>query len=87
MRPVASSIIPLVDAAELTNQQRKALWLDGHSGLYTVANALSFMNEVGIALRYGAAANLPVASMYRATQCQVPLPEDEKRRPTRVPSS
>ena len=36
------------------------------------------MNEVGVALRYVAAANLPAASMYRATQRQVPLPEDEK---------
>jgi Winged helix DNA-binding domain len=67
-----------VGGTDLTRQQRESLWLDGHAGLYTVADALSFMNEVGVALRYGAAANLPIASMYRATQRQVPTPEDEK---------
>lgn len=75
---IGTSIIPLVDSAELADQQRKSLWLEGHAGLHSVADALLFMNEVGVALRYGAAANLPVASMYRATQRQVPVPEDEK---------
>jgi hypothetical protein len=36
------------------------------------------MDEVAVALRYGATPSLPLASMYRATQCQVPVPEDEK---------
>jgi hypothetical protein len=67
-----------VGATDLTQQQRESLWLEGHAGLYSVADALSFMNEVGVALRYGPAANLPIASMYRATQRQVPTPEDEK---------
>lgn len=73
-----------MDGTDLAQQQRKSLWLDGHSGLYTVADALSFMNEVGVALRYGAATNLPIASMYRATQRQVPAPEDEKAAHTRA---
>src|SRR5437870_9519287 len=75
---VGTSIIAVVDGTDLAHQQRDSLWLDGRSGLYSVADALSFMNEVGVALRYGAAPSLPVASMYRATQRQVPVPEDEK---------
>jgi len=51
-----------VAGTDLAQQQRESLWLDGHSGLYTVADALSFMNEVGVALRYGAAA--------RAADCE-----------------
>jgi hypothetical protein len=73
-----------VGEADLPQQQRESLWLDGHAGLYTVADAVSFMNEVGVALRYGAAARLPIASMYRATQRQVPTPEDEKTAHTRA---
>lgn len=67
-----------MDDPKLVQQQRESLWLDGHRGLYTVADALSFMREVCLALRYRAASNLPIASMYRATQRQVPVPEDEK---------
>src|SRR5579862_5314652 len=51
--PITTRILPVVvDAAELADQQRKGLWLDGHSGLYGVADALSFMNDVGVALRF-----------------------------------
>jgi len=67
-----------MDLPELTRRQRVGLWLDGRSGLQTPADALSFMSEVGVALRYGAATNLPLASMYRATQCQAPILEEEK---------
>jgi hypothetical protein len=37
------------------------------------------MSEVAVALRYGSATNLPLASMYRATQRQVPVRKDDKR--------
>jgi hypothetical protein len=67
-----------VDVAELTRRQQVGLWLDGHSGLDTAADALQFMGEVAVALRYGAATNLPLASMYRATQRQVPVLENDK---------
>src|SRR5690348_1683233 len=67
-----------MDGAELTSRQRVALWLDGHTGLHDAAEALRFLDEVAVALRYGATASLPLASMYRATQQQVPVPEDEK---------
>jgi hypothetical protein len=62
-----------MDDTDLVQQQRDSLWFDGHAGLYTVADALSFMREVGVALRYGAAANLPIASVYRATQRRGPI--------------
>ena len=71
-------IIAHVDLAELTRRQRISLWLEGRPGLHTVAEALDFMAEVSIALRYGAASNPPIASMYRATQRQVPIPEDDR---------
>jgi hypothetical protein len=67
-----------VDLVDLTRRQRLSLWLDGHVGLHTVADALAFVDEVAVALRYGASTNLPLASMYRATQRQVPVPEDEQ---------
>ena len=70
-------IISGVDATDLAREQRDGLWLDGHTGLYSVAEALSFLEEVGVALRYGATASLALASMYRATQSQIPDPEDE----------
>jgi hypothetical protein len=35
-------------------QQRDSLWFNGHAGLYTIVDALSFTREVGVALRYGA---------------------------------
>ena len=66
-----------MNARDLVRDQREALWLEGHTGLYTTSDALSFLEQVGIALRYGAATNLALASMYRATQCQVPVPENE----------
>lgn len=66
-----------MDLAELTQRQRVSLWLDGSEGLYEPADAMRFMDEVGLALRYGAG-SLPLASMYRATQRQVPFVEDEK---------
>ena len=69
---------PRVDLAELQTRQRLALWLDGRTGLQSVGDAMQFIRDVAIALRYGAASNLPVASMYRATQRQVPSPEEEK---------
>jgi hypothetical protein len=67
-----------VDVAELTRRQRVSLWLDGHSGLHGVDDALGFMHHVAIALRYGAASNLPLASVYRATQRQVAVPEVDR---------
>jgi hypothetical protein len=67
-----------MDVGELTRHQQVSLWLDGREGLHTPADALRFIDEVGIALRYGSASNLPLASMYRATQRHVPVPEDEK---------
>jgi hypothetical protein len=67
-----------MDVAALTRRQQVGLWLDGHSGLHTPTDALRFMGEVAVALRYGATANLPLASMYRATQRQVPVPESDK---------
>jgi hypothetical protein len=66
-----------VDPASLLEQQRYGLWLDGREGLHTDADALTFMDEVGLALRYGAAKELPLASLYRATQRQAPLAEPE----------
>jgi hypothetical protein len=76
-RPTPRSIIAAVNVADLEQQQEASLWLEGHPGLYTIADALLFMKEVGVALRYGAAANVPIASVYCATQRQVPTPEDE----------
>ncbi|MBV9579303.1 MAG: hypothetical protein JO057_12010 [Chloroflexi bacterium] len=67
-----------MDLAELTVRQRVSLWLDGGAGLDSVPDALTFVRDVAVALRYSAAADLPLASMYRATQQQVPVPEDER---------
>ena len=67
-----------VDVDELGRRQRASLHLEGQTGLHSPAEALAFMQHVGIALRYGAASSLPLASMYRATQRHVPEPEDEK---------
>jgi hypothetical protein len=67
-----------LDFDELARRQRVSLWFDGHEGLYSVPDALGFVREVSLALRYGAASNLPLASMYRATQRQVPVAEDEQ---------
>jgi hypothetical protein len=66
-----------LDFDELTRRQRVSLWLEDREGLYSVPDALGFLSEVALALRYGAASNLPLASMYRATQRQIPVPEDE----------
>jgi len=67
-----------VDLDDLTARQRFSLWLDGHEGLHTPQDAALFMSEVALALRYNASVDLPLASMYRATQRQVPVPEEEK---------
>jgi hypothetical protein len=70
--------MPAVDLVELAARQRLGLWLDGSPGLDSVPRALAFLEEVAVALRYGAASNLPLASMYRATQRQAPDLEDEQ---------
>jgi hypothetical protein len=67
-----------VDLDDLAARQRFSLWLDGHPGLHTPQDAARFMSEVALALRYNASIDLPLASMYRATQRQVPGPEEEK---------
>jgi hypothetical protein len=68
----------VLDIDDLVARQRFGLWLEGHAGLRTRRDAARFMDEVGLALRYNATSDLPLASMYRATQRHVPLPEDEK---------
>jgi hypothetical protein len=67
-----------LDLDELAPRQRVSLWLDGHEGLYSVPDTLGFVREVSLALRDGAASDLPLASMYCATQRQVPVAEDEQ---------
>lgn len=47
--------------------------LDEHGGLATAAQAEQFLRRVAIALRYGASAALPMASMYHAVWRHVPL--------------
>jgi hypothetical protein len=47
-------------------EQRARLRLDDHAGLATTAQAAKFLADVGIALRYGPSAKLPLASMYQA---------------------
>ncbi|MBV8087517.1 MAG: hypothetical protein JO247_22130 [Chloroflexi bacterium] len=66
-----------MNADELLERQRYGLWLDGREGLETKEEAMAFMEEVGVALRYGAAKDLPLASLYRATQRHIPVPEPE----------
>lgn len=63
---------------ELARRQRASLWLEGREGLRTEEEARLFLDEVGLALRYDATDSLPLASMYRATQRQIPIPEDAK---------
>jgi hypothetical protein len=67
-----------MDVDNLAARQRFQLWLDGREGLHSDDDAAQFLNQVALALRYTASSDLPLASMYRATQRQVPLPEDEK---------
>lgn len=55
----------------------RSLSLDGRQGLHSAVEARDFLGEVSLALRYGPASNLTIASMYRATQRQVPFQEDE----------
>ena len=71
---------------ELEARQRFGLWLEGHTGLHTPPEAAQFIDEVAVALRYFATGDLPLASMYRATQARCRNPK-MKRLPTPVPSS
>lgn len=74
-----------LDLEELTRRQSTNLWLAGHSGIHTLAEAQRFMESVGFALRYNATEGLPLASMYRAVWDPTPkinegrrvVPEDE----------
>jgi hypothetical protein len=61
----------------LTNKQRARLRLDEHAGLATLAQTKKLVQTVGIALRYGANASLPLASMYAAVAKSVPRAESE----------
>jgi hypothetical protein len=68
---------------KLLGDQRKRLRLGEHGGLSTKVEAADFLAEVGIALRYGPAAQLPLASMYQAVWNQAgkaPEPEQEAQR-------
>jgi hypothetical protein len=64
--------------AHIFQRQRHSLWLDGREGLQTAEDAQAFLSEVVLALRYNATSELPLASMYRATQRHIPILESEK---------
>jgi hypothetical protein len=68
---------PQNDPRVLEQRQRIGLWLDGREGLQTAEDAQGFLAKVGLALRYNATRDLPLASLYRATQRQIPAPEAE----------
>lgn len=67
-----------MDLDDLTRQQRSSLWLDDRPGLHSLSEAMAFLRDVALALRYNPGRDVPLASMYRATQRQVPVPEDEQ---------
>ncbi len=64
---------------KLLSDQRKRLRLGEHEGLSTKVEAAEFLVEVGVALRYGPSASLPLASMYQAVWRQAgKSPEEEQ---------
>jgi hypothetical protein len=66
--------------------QERQLRLDAHGGMMTAKQAGAFLAEVGVALRYGPSATLPLASMYHAIARHAPPePEqDSQRRATQI---
>jgi hypothetical protein len=50
----------------LQRKRDEALWLTTRTPIQTPAEAVAFLKKVGMALRYGPARNLPLASIYRA---------------------
>lgn len=61
----------------LRREQLARLRLDEHRGIARAKQAAALLAEVGLALRYGPTASLPLASMYHAVARQVP-PEPER---------
>ena len=57
---------PAVDLVALEQRRARSLGLDPPPMLRSGTDAVTFLRRVGIALRYGAGAGLPLASMYHA---------------------
>ena len=55
-----------MSGGELARKQARALGLDGGKPIRSPADAERFLSRVGIALRYGPARGLPLASLYLA---------------------
>ena len=78
-----SSSRPSSSTASRAAEQRDRLRLGEHDGLATTAEAAKFLDDVGIALRYGPSKQLPLASMYQAVwrlAGKRPESEDEAQR-------
>ena len=68
----------------LLTDQRKQLRQGEHGGIETNKQLTEFLGEVGIALRYGPNAQLPIASVYQAISVRGEPEQDAQRRATEL---